>query len=440
MPRLSVVMIVKNEAECLAECLDSVREIADEIVIADTGSTDDTIAIARRYGADVFSIPWNRDFAEARNRALAAATGDWILHMDADETLDSDGAARIRALVDADGNGAEAISITLANYCDDARAWRWKPVEAGNPNARGKAGFIPVELLRLFRNGRGFQYREAVHENITESVRDAGGAVRDEEIVIHHHGYGRNAVQKGQRYLAIAREKVLQRPYDAKAWLDLAEQLLALGETDEAERAARRAMEQDAGHLGAATTLANILLNRDALDDAKAVLEKLVANGETAAHVRVALGAIVCKQGRLHEARRLLEEALQENDSYLMGRLYLARVLDLLGDVSAAHKQLEQAVEIAPTLNEAADRLKAHSVRQQAQRAFSAGNLRHALELLVEALKRDGQDPVIHFALGVVMNTFNERGRASESFQRACVLAPSVGSWDRRVWPPITSE
>ena len=76
MPSLSVVMIVKNEAECLGECLESVRGIADELVIADTGSTDDTVSVAQRFGAVVFEIPWTDDFAEARNRGMARATGD----------------------------------------------------------------------------------------------------------------------------------------------------------------------------------------------------------------------------------------------------------------------------------------------------------------------------------------------------------------------------
>lgn len=106
-------------------------------------------------------VPWNDDFAAARNAVLAAATSDWLLHMDADETLDEDGAQAIRDLVDADGDGADAIEVMLANYCDDMRAWLWRPVSPDDPNARGKLGFIAVPLLRLFRNRRQVsEYRE----------------------------------------------------------------------------------------------------------------------------------------------------------------------------------------------------------------------------------------------------------------------------------------
>src|ERR1035437_8094177 len=84
-PTLSLAMIVKNEARCLARCLRSVQAIVDEIVIVDTGSTDDTLQIARDFHARIFHFSWVDDFSAARNQALAKATGDWVLVFDADE-------------------------------------------------------------------------------------------------------------------------------------------------------------------------------------------------------------------------------------------------------------------------------------------------------------------------------------------------------------------
>lgn len=88
MPALALSMIVRDAAHDLAPCIESVRGAADEIVIADTGSTDNTIELARDLGARVFSIPWENDFARARNRCLAEVTADWVISMDADERLD----------------------------------------------------------------------------------------------------------------------------------------------------------------------------------------------------------------------------------------------------------------------------------------------------------------------------------------------------------------
>jgi glycosyltransferase involved in cell wall biosynthesis len=83
--RLSLAMIVRNEARCLARCLRSVRDIVQEIVVADTGSTDDTVRIAREFRAKVATYAWNDDFSAARNFALEQVAGDWVLVLDADE-------------------------------------------------------------------------------------------------------------------------------------------------------------------------------------------------------------------------------------------------------------------------------------------------------------------------------------------------------------------
>ena len=87
MPKLSLCMIVKNEEKFLAGCLESVKNIVDEIIIVDTGSTDKTIEIANSYNAKVYHFEWKNDFSLARNESIKHATGDWILILDADERL-----------------------------------------------------------------------------------------------------------------------------------------------------------------------------------------------------------------------------------------------------------------------------------------------------------------------------------------------------------------
>ncbi len=89
MPTLALSMIVKNGERDLPDCLASVRGVVDEIVVADTGSSDASIEIARAAGARVISIPWENDFAKARNLSLAEVTSDWLLLLDADERLDA---------------------------------------------------------------------------------------------------------------------------------------------------------------------------------------------------------------------------------------------------------------------------------------------------------------------------------------------------------------
>jgi tetratricopeptide (TPR) repeat protein len=84
---LSFCMIARNEANRLARCLSSVRAVAAELIVLDTGSTDDTVTIAQSFGAQVHHFTWNNDFSAARNEALKYVTGDWVLVLDADEVL-----------------------------------------------------------------------------------------------------------------------------------------------------------------------------------------------------------------------------------------------------------------------------------------------------------------------------------------------------------------
>ncbi|MGO9882155.1 MAG: glycosyltransferase family 2 protein, partial [Solirubrobacteraceae bacterium] len=96
---LSGALIVRDESRVLSDCLASIREIVDEIVVVDTGSVDDSVEIARRYGARVIHHPWRDDFAQARNAALDAARGEWILYIDADERLSGGDRASVEQLL-----------------------------------------------------------------------------------------------------------------------------------------------------------------------------------------------------------------------------------------------------------------------------------------------------------------------------------------------------
>ncbi len=96
---LSFCIIVKNEEAALPQCLDSVRQVVDEMIVVDTGSTDRTRAIAASYGARVYEFAWCNDFAAARNASLSYAQGDWVLVLDADETLVPDIVPTIQQLI-----------------------------------------------------------------------------------------------------------------------------------------------------------------------------------------------------------------------------------------------------------------------------------------------------------------------------------------------------
>ncbi|MFZ2052101.1 MAG: glycosyltransferase family 2 protein [Solirubrobacteraceae bacterium] len=170
--RISLCMIVRDEREMLPRCLSAAAPVVDEIVIVDTGSTDTTIEIARSFGAKVIEREWTGSFAHARNASLQAATGDWLLYLDADEILVSDDAAALRAL--AGRTWREAFMLREINYTG-----------SGDP-----ASVVTNDALRIVRNRPQYRFQGALHEQIAWSLpTHLPERIESTEIRIEHFGY-----------------------------------------------------------------------------------------------------------------------------------------------------------------------------------------------------------------------------------------------------------
>jgi tetratricopeptide (TPR) repeat protein len=198
--RISACLITKDESKNLAKCLDSLKGIVDEIVVVDTGSTDNTIEIAKKYGAVIGSFPWTKDFAAARNHSLSLASGEWALWIDADEQLDPQCATEFpKGIVRPHIGG---YSIEIVNYLDDS----------------GTTTEFVHSPTRLFRRISGVEFSQPIHEQITPSLMSfrlpwtpLPGAK------IHHDGYRQAALvekNKVARTLDILEGVVAKNPND----------------------------------------------------------------------------------------------------------------------------------------------------------------------------------------------------------------------------------
>jgi glycosyltransferase involved in cell wall biosynthesis len=169
MPKLSLTMIVKNEERYLEECLTSVKNSADEIIIVDTGSTDKTIEIAKKFNAQIYNFSWLNDFSAARNFALSKSTGNWILYLDADERI-SPGSLKE---LDKIKNSSEK-----AGYFCTVKSF-------DSENNRDNS----MRYVRLFRNIKGVEFKGKVHEQITDSLVINGAKLFNSNVLINHLGY-----------------------------------------------------------------------------------------------------------------------------------------------------------------------------------------------------------------------------------------------------------
>ena len=216
-PTISACMMVKNEEGFLPQCLNSIKDHVDEIVVLDTGSTDRTVEIAMEFGAKVHHHPWEDNFSKHRNQSISYASGDWILIIDADEEIDKESAPLIRKLVSEARTAG--ITFNVRSYLD------------------GAAYYTEGSSLRLFRNGHGFHYRGYVHNQLIYRERFTPSS-----IILWHHGYDLSPDQlkaKQQRSLALLEKQLKEYPDDLPTRHHLAMTLLACEEYETAYQEAK---------------------------------------------------------------------------------------------------------------------------------------------------------------------------------------------------------
>ena len=204
--QLSLAMIAKNEARCLARCLKSIRPAVHEIVVVDTGSTDQTVNIAEDFGAKVFHFDWINDFAAARNFALEQATGEWILVLDADEHASGLLVAEIRKFI------AGPRQIGRLKIVSDFKHG-------------GQTLKSSTFVSRLFPRGAKFEGR--IHEQIVSPLPRVNLAGE-----LWHDGY--LETKKSERNIGLLEAEIARDPQSAYLQFQLALEFTSLGRTRDA--------------------------------------------------------------------------------------------------------------------------------------------------------------------------------------------------------------
>ncbi|MFO0865021.1 MAG: glycosyltransferase [Gemmataceae bacterium] len=212
-------MIVRNKESNLGDCLRTVRDLVDEVVVVDTGSHDRTREIAKSFDARIVDFPWIDDFSAARNESLQHATSDWIFWMDADDRLDALNRERFKRLRPALPDGAFTFMMKQRSV----------PEQAGNSP-------LVVDHARLFRRNPEVRWRYRLHEQILPSLRDAGTKMVFTDLVIDHLGYSHSATRRAKldRNLRILQLDLRDRPDDAFVAFNMAGTLLDMGQHPQA--------------------------------------------------------------------------------------------------------------------------------------------------------------------------------------------------------------
>lgn len=376
--QLSFCMIVKNEADQLARCLTSVRDVADELIVLDTGSTDDTVAIAQSFGAQVHHFTWNNDFSAARNAALKYVTGDWVLVLDADEVLLPEVVPVLRQAMQQE----QAIVINLIRQ------------EIGATQS-------PYSLVsRLFRRHPQIYFCRPYHAMVDDSVAQIlqqepqWQVVNCPDVAILHYGYqpgtitSRDKLQKakttmesfwsahpedpyvcsklGALYMQMDNfrqgVKLLEQGLKSAQALEISQNAAVLYELHyhlgvaygrlkdqpQAEQHYRSAIEQpilERLKLGAYNNLGNLLKAKGDLTGAQAAYQTCLTIDPSLAVGHYNLGMTLKAMGQLETAISHYHTAIRLEPNYAEAYQNLGVVLLKLGRVTESLQAFQQAIQ-----------------------------------------------------------------------------------------------
>ncbi len=278
-PTISFCIIAKNEEKMIEKCLTSIKNIADEIIVVDTGSTDETKKICEKFDAKIIDLEWNDDFSEARNACLKEAKGDWILTLDADEFIDFESMVFIKKLSEMD---FDAFTFEVRTYSNNENDLNWNLLnEPKKIDENVYAGYIPLPCVRFFRNFKGYYYKNPVHETIDDSLEKKKAKVGNVDIAIYHCESlkGADEIKRKQIvYMEYSKKRIRENPNDVKAYCDIAlVKFKFLGEYEEAEEYLLKAQKISPNHIRTYFLLGELYVIKKKFADAAKLYEKIIA-------------------------------------------------------------------------------------------------------------------------------------------------------------------
>ncbi len=310
---ISLCMIAKNEERYLEQCLNSVKDLADEIIILDTGSTDKTKEIAARFDAKVYDFRWVDDFSAARNESLKHATKDWILVLDADEVIEKKDLEKIRNVI-------ENAEENVAGFALEQRSYIRDYFEGALENrsefelVKGYTFYIPHSLVRLFKNNLGLKFRHRVHELLEDSIKEKSLIYEKIGIVLHHFGSVKdnNRInEKSEQYSRIILEQLEKEPANPRYNYQAARVYLGKNDLANALKFFKAAAKLNPKYKLVFSEIAKIYLQLNDRNKAIEYFKKSVQHNPENPSPANNLAVLYMSTGKFEKAKNIIEDFLK---------------------------------------------------------------------------------------------------------------------------------
>jgi tetratricopeptide (TPR) repeat protein len=335
-------MIVKNEVASLPQCLQSVKDVVDEIVVLDTGSSDRTVEIARELGAKVYHYQWCNDFSAARNEALKYVEGEWVLVLDADEVLSPQIVPMLKEAIAQEKN----LVVNLIRQ------------EIG-------AAQSPYSLVsRLFRKHPEIKFDRPYHAIVDDSVIKLRKKEPDWQIVnlspvaILHYGYQTEAITSGDKYNRAQKAMegfYAQHPNDPYVCSKLGALYLQIGQLKQGIKLLKKGLKTNTAEptvlFELYYSLGNAYTRQQDYEKAaqqyqKAIAQPILSQLKLGAYNN--LGNLLLEVEELQLARQAYEKTIQIDPSFTVGYYNLGMTLRALGQIKAAIAAYQKAIQLDP--------------------------------------------------------------------------------------------
>ena len=397
-------MIVRDEEAQIEDCLRSVKDFADEMVLLDTGSVDGTISLAQACGARVERMEWPGDFAPARNAALEHVSGDWVLVLDADEKLRSEAIPQLKALM----AQPDVLVINLLRH------------ELG-------AAMAPYSnVSRLFRRHPRIRWSKPYHSMIDESVNallteEPGWRVANcTEPALLHEGYRPDLLagsDKAERLRQSMESWLKDQPDDPYACAKLGALEVSDGNRNRGISLLRHGLERLPEGDGSSAERYELLLNLGialACEDSDAAVQCYREALEQPLETRLSLGArlnlaaLLMQRNELEEAVQLTTTACQRAPEVALAWYNLGLMERRRGDLLAAIKAYERSLSVNPSHPESHQNLAVARLMGGDIDGARSG-FRQAIALL-RAQERQGEATALHAQVHGLVKLDEEAG------------------------------
>jgi len=339
---ISVCMIVKDNEATLFKCLESIKDIADEIIVVDTGSKDKTKEIAKKFGSKICDFVWTYNFSEAKNYAISKAKHPWILEIDADESISKKDHQKIKNLIKSDEH--LGYNFIQRNYTNEIGSFGWTSCKGDDyEESKVATGFVARNMVRLYKNDKRIKKEGVIHDSVIKSIEKIG-TIGDTDVVVHHFGLLNRNEDRLRWYIEMEKKNLRD---DFFQEYQIGSQLFHLGELNEALEHFMKSLKLNQNFNLTWLEIAIISIKKGKIRESKPLLLKSLQLKE---HEMAwnHLGIVESYEGNYKKAIECFEKAIQMNEKNADFHFNFSQTLKKAGDKRRAKQEYDRAVYLNP--------------------------------------------------------------------------------------------